>query len=118
MAHFLKEENTSKDIIRYRYSGLTKQQLEDQLQEMFFASGYKEAGIVNNRTIYEKGDRTMRILFGAFVKYYKFVLLVEVDNEDVIANVMRATSGMSGGIIGRDQVTGEVIRLGQLMKQI
>ena len=118
MAFFKQQEVASKDIIKYRYSGISEEDLKDLLQELFMKAGYQERGTVNNRLVLEKGNYTQRILFGAFVKYFKFMLLLEKDQEDIVVSLFRATSGMSGGIIGKDQVTGEVIRLGKLMKSI
>ncbi len=62
------------------------------------------------------GNRTIRILLGAFVKYFKFHVLVnEIDKASLKLRIVRATSGMSGVIIGINQVTKKMTELSMLL---
>jgi len=110
MAYFKKDEGSSKDLIALRYQGITKENLDREIEDFFFRRGYKQAeGVLGNVT-YEKGDRTMRILFGAFIKYFKYKIMTdELRDGEIGLRVIRTTSGFSGGLIGRDQVTQEMI---------
>ena len=60
----------------------------------------------------------MRILFGAFVKYFKFAVQAKEDNSDIKLRITKHSSGISGGLIGIGQVRKELKRLGELMRDI
>lgn len=110
MAYFINDEGSSKDLIALRYKDISKEDLDREIEDFFFKRGYKHTeGVLGNVT-YEKGDRTMRILFGAFIKYFKYKIMTdELRDGEIGLRVIRATSGFSGGLIGRDQVTQEMI---------
>ena len=112
MAYFKSDEGSSKDLIALRYQGMTKENLDREIEDFFIKRGYKHAYGQLGDVTYEHGNHTRRILFGAFVKYFKFrIMTTEHDNGDVGLRVIRATTGLSGGLIGRDQVTNEMIAL-------
>jgi hypothetical protein len=110
MTHFKNDEGSSKDLIAFRYNGITKENLDREIEDFFFRRGYKQAYGQLGDVTYEKGNHTRRILFGAFVKYYKFRIMTnQLENDELGLKVIRATTGLSGGLIGRDQVTNEMI---------
>ena len=119
MAHFYNDEGSSKDMIALRFQGITKENLDSEIEDFFFRRGYKQTeGQLGNVT-YEKGDRTMRILFGAFIKYFKYKIMTdELRDGEIGLRVIRATSGFSGGLIGRDQVTQEMIDIKEGLERI
>ena len=83
------------------------------------SNGYKivEGGGVN--AVYEKGSRVMRILFGAFVKYFKFAAQIkQVDSDTVELKIIKHSSGFSGGLIGIGQVKKELKRLAGIMQAL
>ena len=51
----------------------------------------------------EKGNRTMRLLFGALVDYQKFEFDLSKRSEETVVNLKKASSGISGGLIGASQ---------------
>lgn len=94
-------------------------QLSNTVNDCLTKDGYKliEGQIGNGG--YEKGDRTMRLLFGAFVKYSKVNVTVNTDTNSVDrVTVDRKTSGMSGGLIGMKQVKKEMERISSMLSAI
>ncbi len=119
MAHFTKNLQNTGDLISNLYSGADANGIAQKLNQAMLADGYKlSEGNLSNGT-YEKGNRVMRILFGAFVKYFKFSLTV-TQNQDgtVTANFFKQTSGMSGGLIGIAQVKKELARMNVVLQSI
>jgi|SRR5688572_4064048 len=119
MANFKKNEFYSPQTFTHLYQGVEAGLLANRANELLTKQGYKLVqGEVGNAT-YEKGDRTMRILFGAFVKYNKIQVLATAGTESSSKLVVdRKTSGMSGGLIGMNQVKKEMESLSQLMASI
>ena len=119
MAHFVNLEKLSGDQCVHHYSNIERNDLIAQLDSKFASWGYKvESGSPGNAS-YEKGNRVMRILFGAFVKYFKFTVVVSENNDGIIkVGVQKTTSGMSGRLIGLKQVSDELIRVAEELKKI
>lgn len=119
MSHFVKNESTTKDLFIHLYENVENASFHQAVHEVFISSGYElKDGEPANGT-YVRGNRTMRILFGAFVKYFKFTVLSETNTAGgVRLSVVRATSGMSGGIVGMNQVKKEAGRLSAVLKNL
>lgn len=107
----------AKDRIVYNMTGCTKEELDNKLNLFFTSQGYKVKKAEGESTTFEKGNRILRLLLGAFVKYHKQT--VTVKNEAELYSVMlhRDSSGMSGGLIGMNQVKKEFTRLGDAFKE-
>jgi hypothetical protein len=103
--------DSAPDRVIYTISGCTKEELDNKLTLFFSSEGYKQIPANGESRVYEKGNRVMRILFGAFSKYHK--QSVTVRNKDNIYSLMlhRDSTGMSGGFIGMNQVKKEFNRL-------
>ncbi len=106
----------AKDRIVYNMTGCTKEELENKLNLFFSSEGYKIKKTEGDSTTYEKGNRVMRILFGAFVKYHKQTVTIKNERELFSVLMHRDSSGMSGGLIGMNQVKKEFARLGEAFK--
>jgi hypothetical protein len=119
MAYFVKNSIVTPDTFAHVYSGISKEDLCSKLNDQLISLGYTLVeGSIGNGT-YEKGNRTMRILFGAFVKYFKFRFLVSTKSEtEAEIQVVKQTSGFSGGAIGISQVKSELGRLSALLQLI
>ena len=119
MKHYTKNDFLSNDKFAHLYSGISKDELGKEIDKILLASGYTlKEGIIGNGT-YVKGNKALRILFGAFVKYFKFYVGIESVNQDSVkATVTKTTSGMSGGLIGMAQVKKELQRLALLLQTI
>lgn len=71
-----------------------------KVNEYFTNNGYKlEAGSPDNG-VYGVGNDVMRILFGAFVKRYKFNILVRQNQNLIQVDLSKAMTGIAGGAIG------------------
>lgn len=108
------EANTGEGFI-YVYSNISQPKLEQLIDEAMTDFEYKHLG----QGIYEKGNRTMRILFGGFCKYYKFKLSVDAsDPQNIKVRVLNGSSGMSGGALGVAKVRKEIDRLRHLYQNL
>jgi hypothetical protein len=119
MPHFVSNEINDGATILHVYSGISAEELAAQVNKKLVASGYSLNQGNPSDAIYEKGNRVMRLLFGAFVKYFKWGVRVEDGgNGTWKVRVHKLTSGMSGGLIGIGQVKTELKRLAQELSQI
>lgn len=118
MAHFKENVQTTNDYFIHKYEGTDTATLLKNIEETLSANGYKLVEGGGTNAVYEKGNRTMRILFGAFVKYYKFMVQLQEADSSLDLRITKHSSGMSGGLIGVSQVKKELARLGELMKDI
>ena len=115
MAHFSKDLGSSKDMISFGYNLISKKELVHQVAAVLTERNYKKV----SEATFEYGNRTMRILFGAFVKYFKFHLQVQELADNMLeVKIIRATSGMSGGLIGINQVTKEMTEIAMELKKL
>lgn len=106
----------AKDRVVYNITGTSKEELENKLNLFFTSEGYKLKSAEAETHTYTKGNRVLRILLGAFVKYHKQSVIVK--NEGDLFSVMlhKDSSGMSGGLIGMNQVKKEFARLSEAFK--
>lgn len=118
MAYYTSTKEESNQGFTHVYSGVSESELSQLVEENLMARGYqRNDGEAGNGT-YSKGSRTMRILFGAFVKYYKWRLYTDGSGEETKVTLDRATSGMSGGAIGVKQVKTELKQLSEQLRSI
>lgn len=119
MAYFLNLEKLSGDQSVHQFSNVDRNTLILKLDNLFASWDYKvESGSPGNAS-YEKGNRVMRILFGAFIKYFKFTVVVSENTDGIIkVGIQKTSSGMSGGLIGLKQVSDELIRIAEELKKI
>ncbi|MDR2121058.1 MAG: hypothetical protein LBP64_09350 [Tannerella sp.] len=109
---FIRNETTTSDMFKHVYTNVSKDELERKINTLLTSWGYKSKGIENESTIFEKGNRTARILLGAFVKYSKISVRVTVIGQnELICEVRSLSSGISGGLIGINQVKTEIRNL-------
>ncbi|MCH9659494.1 MAG: hypothetical protein K0U54_01140 [Bacteroidetes bacterium] len=118
MSHFLSTEHQNKDVLVNVYQNIDKITLDEKVSDIFISSGYKVKQSSAEQITYEKGNYTVRILLGAFVKYYKFTVNTAVESNHVRLSIVRATTGMSGGVIGMNQVKKEQGRLSVELQKI
>lgn len=118
MAYFKENVQTTGDHFIHKYEGVDVATLIKSVEETLVANGYKLVEGGGTNAVYEKGNRTMRILFGAFVKYYKFMVQMQEVNSTIELKITKHSSGISGGLIGISQVKKELARLAELMKDI
>lgn len=115
MVYFKKAEIDTSDGFIYVYSGIHQLELEKLLDAVMTQNEYQHLG----QGVYEKGNRTMRLLFGGFCKYYKFKLSIDSsDLENIKVRVLSYSSGLSGGLLGLNKVKRETNFLRELFKTI
>ena len=115
MGFFRGVELNSSERFIYIYSGLPMAEMERMVEQVMLQGGYKNKG----NGVYERGSRTMRLLLGAMHKYFKYeITMVLINPTDIRVEVKKATSGMSGGLIGVNQVKTEMVRLNNLFQSI
>lgn len=103
----------TKDRVVYNITGCTRAELENKLNLFFSAQGYRQKSSTDTSFTYEKGNRVLRLLLGAFVKYHKQIVGVQQQGDVFSLFVQRDSSGMSGGVIGMNQVRKEFARLAE-----
>lgn len=119
MAFFIKNIQTTGDFFVHEYSGTDMSTLIRKVEDMMAGAGYKHIEGAGTNSVYEKGNRIMRILFGAFVKYFKFAVQLKQDENGAHElKVTKHSSGISGGLIGISQVKKELKRLAELMRDV
>ena len=86
---------------------------------IFSGEGYKlESGAPDNGT-YGIGNQTMRLLLGAFHKRHTFSVKIYMHDENhVRMDLIKMSSGWSGGLIGVSQVKKELARIKQVMQKL
>ena len=102
----------AKDRTMFSISGTNKTELDNKLHLFFTSEGYsikseKEEG----KKIYKKGNFVLRIIFGAFAKYHQVMVVTQTVGENFSVLVQRDASGISGGLVGMNQVRKEFARL-------
>ena len=106
----------AKDRVVYNFANCTRDELDTKLNLFFSSEGYKLKSNKGDTLVYEKGNRVLRILFGAFAKYHKSSVTVKGDGNSFSVLLHRDSSGMSGGLIGMNQVRKEFERLSNSFK--
>lgn len=113
------EKISGKDFV-HLYTGVTIEDLTSLIEKEMLSSGYKKLDSTAEKITFSRGNRVLRILFGAFVKYFKFSFRFSMDQEldGVKVHVVKDTSGMSGGIVGVSQVKKELKRIAQQLQYL
>ncbi|HMK27720.1 MAG TPA: hypothetical protein VK483_16935 [Chitinophagaceae bacterium] len=106
----------AKDRVIYNITGCTMAELENKLNLFFTSEGYKLKSSHGEVFTYTKGNRVLRILFGAFVKYHKQSVTIKNEGELFSLMLHKDSTGMSGGLIGMNQVKKEFARLSEAFK--
>lgn len=115
MVYFKDIDLKSEERFVYNYSGTSQSELEKIIDSTMASNGYKHLG----NGVYEKGNRVIRLLIGAMHKYFKFQISLDATNPDEIkVGLKKATSGMSGGLIGMNQVKTELTYLSKVFETI
>lgn len=106
----------AKDRIIYNITGCTKEELDNKLNLFFTSEGYTLKSAEGETHTYTKGNRVLRLLLGAFVKYHKQSVIVKHEGELYSVMLHKDSTGMSGGLIGMNQVKKEFARLSEAFK--
>ena len=119
MGFFVENRDLNKDIIVSKYEGITETELFNKVNDILIDQGYHKLGVGNEHVLFEKGNYTRRILFGAFFKYYKMSVTTTTNEQgELLLIIKSAVSGITGGLIGIKQVEKEFIRISQLLQSL
>ena len=106
----------AKDRVIYNITGCTQEELDNKLNLFFTSEGYRLKSSVGEIKTYVKGNRVLRILFGAFVKYHKQSVTIKHEGNLFSLLLQKDSTGMSGGLIGMNQAKKEFTRLTEAFK--
>jgi hypothetical protein len=107
----------AKDRVIYNITGCTKEELENKLNLFFTSEGYTLKSTNGETSTYTKGNRILRLLFGAFVKYHKQIVIIKQQGDLYSLMLQKDSTGMSGGLIGMNQVKKEFARLTEAFRE-
>ena len=105
------------DRIVYNMTGCTKEELDNKLNLFFTSQRYKVKKAEGESITYEKGNRVLRLLLGAFVKYHKQIVIIKHQGDLFSLLLQKDSTGMSGGLIGMNQVKKEFARLTEAFRE-
>lgn len=116
---FIRNDIATGYVFRHVYGGMTKSELDDRAAQLLSAWGYKRiSDTAQGAAVYEKGNRIARLLLGAFVKYFKVsVTTALTPSGELTCEVRTQSSGMSGGLIGMNQVKTEMGNLNTAFRE-
>lgn len=100
-------------------AGSQSQQVVDMVSQYLIQNGYKMESGTPEYAVWGKGNKTMRVLFGAFVKRYAFNVMVHpLDDGNTRFEFTRKEKGNIGGVIGHQQVVKELDRHKQAFRNM
>lgn len=122
MGYFIDVAESNAKGFTYVYSGVSYADLENLIDTTMSSSNavssnnkYKHLG----QGVYESGKRIMRLIFNFYYPYYKFKITLDgTDSQNIKVNVLRLSTGWSGGVFGVFQVKKEINRLKKIYKEI
>ena len=119
MTLFVKNLQTVDGLISNLYKDVSIEEMTKKVTELMEQQGYKVFDHQYGNLILEKGSRTKRLLLGAFATYFKFSVTMSQSTEnELTVNIFQQSSGMSGGLIGMNQIKTELARLNFLFSNI
>jgi hypothetical protein len=112
MGYFNKVLAEVKSTSSFQYTGISVDDLSKKVETLFLSNGYKIISENGNQIMYEKGNYGLRLLLGAFCKYFKFNVAVSRINENnCLLTIIKATTGRSGGETGMNQIKDEFLKI-------
>jgi len=106
----------AKDRTVYNITNCTAEELENKLNLFFTSEGYTLLKEKPGEKTYKKGNKMLRYLLGAFVKYNQLFVAIKTQGDLYSVMVQRDSTGMSGGAIGMSQVRKEFARMTEAFK--
>ena len=101
----------SKDQTVFFIAGIPVAGLENKLNLFFTSEGYKYKGKKGAGEIYSRGNQVLRVIFGAFWKYFRIYVEIKKHDDSFSVLLRKDASGLMGGAIGMAQVRKEFVRL-------
>ena len=83
----------------------------EAVQAFFFSEGYRLENGDRHDGVYGIGNNFLRIIFGAFIKRYRFKVRVSAAGSGSVVSVEKGMSGAMGGAIGYAKMKKELSRV-------
>jgi hypothetical protein len=106
----------AKDRTIFNITNATAEELDNKLNLFFTSEGYSLLKEKTGEKVYKKGNKVLRYILGAFVKYHQVIIATKSDGSVFSVMLQRDSSGVSGGVIGMNQVRKEFERLTEAFK--
>jgi hypothetical protein len=105
------------DAVVYNITGATRAELENKLNLFFASEKLPLKSEKGDEKLYIRGSKTMRILFGAFVRYFRVAVTIRQENELFSVRLLRDMNlVVSGGLIGINKSRKEFTRITEAFK--
>ncbi|MEZ4922645.1 MAG: hypothetical protein R2780_05675 [Crocinitomicaceae bacterium] len=105
-----------KDKASYPFENTNVDELAAKVEQFLKGEGYVLETGTNKSGTYGKGNKTLRILFGAFVKRFTWKVEIEDAGTTTILHFIKDEKGYWGGAIGVAQVKNEFTRITNILK--
>lgn len=102
--------------VTFMYEGVDLNEFPKRLDNFFASEKYKLESGTTDDGVYGTGNKTMRILFGAFVKRHSFKVKMYGKDNTVKFEFALNSSGISGGVIGMNKAKDEFMRIYEKIK--
>jgi len=106
----------AKDNTVFNITGCTREELDNKLNLFFTSEGYQVLSDKPEGKKYKKGNKVLRYILGAFVKYHQVFVAIKNEQDLFSVKLQKDSSGFSGGVIGMNQVKKEFARLTEAFK--
>ena len=105
------------DSVVYNITGITREELENKLNLFFASESLPLKSDKGDEKIYQKGNKTLRVLLGVFVKYFKLAVSIKQQDDVFSVRILRDMNlVLSGGLIGINKSRKEFARLSEAFK--
>ena len=107
-----------KDVLSLVYNNTDVGYISKSIADILLREGYKlESGTAVDG-VYGKGNAVLRMIFGVFVKRFKFGVKIYAQGENVRFDFIKGMTGFSGGVPGMIKMTKELKRLSPMFKAL
>ena len=105
------------DSVVYNITGGTREELENKLNLFFSSENLPLKSDNGDEKVYQKGNKTLRVLLGVFVKYFKLAVSIKQQDQLFSVRILRDMNlVMSGGLIGINKSRKEFSRISDAFK--
>lgn len=105
------------DSVVFNITGGTREELENKLNLFFSSENLPLKSDTGDEKVYQKGNKTLRILLGVFVKYFKLSVSIKQQDQLFSVRILRDMNlVLSGGLIGINKSRNEFSRISDAFK--
>lgn len=105
------------DSVVYNITGGSREELENKLNLFFSSEGLPLKSDNGDEKVYQKGNKTLRVLLGVFVKYFRVAVSIKQQDQFFSVRILRDMSlVLSGGLIGINKSRAEFNRISEAFK--